>query len=659
MGKIRGSRRAMSSYFKATADLFKGAKEWYKNFLFKGDEYLLDKFQDRGYLGVWDVPVAVLGNDGPPPDVSHAATPLAVYHGGPDSDSGGVLAELQAQPANTVRIFVDELYYYGGYRSRVDGLLGIGEGNSRIPETGFRALCSQFRSSNGPWARMQGYSYLSDRKRNAARILRNTRLIVDMRRNVKAVINERYHNWARTERDFAFGTGKDGQRIVFISCQTYVSRRMFKSFEEHRDRFPVPVTSDFVGEFRGLEQTYAPLRTDTNWRQVVCLQYHHACLNLFTDFMTRLVREYIQYEGLALNPKDSRLQKWHHSRFVEDALFYRNVEQTGAIVVETLESLLELNRNLASRDPHKDRLEPQLSILTTELQGCCKDIRRLQTRLLGDLEQDLKYLDLARSLKETESVQRLTLLATIFLPPSLASAILSMQTRFQDLGYLLYDFFGVLVLISAVALLGLGLFSVLNVLGETVSMFRGIKIYRYFIQPVLLLTGGTALAIYFSLVLSSFLVGMFKDVVLGSKVLGYGTAVAIFGPVVLCIVIGGSIFLVNRLIKIISSWITHLRNAKVPNVEEGQVEDDDDDNNNNSRIEAESVPEEEHDDDDDDDDARGETNTAAHEREEEDVNSPTFSEDWSSDQLDTPRPSISTRDDNGITRALAMSGVLD
>lgn len=49
---------------------------------------------------------------------------------------------------------------------------------------------------------------------------------------------------------------------------------------------------------------------------------------------------------------------------------------------------------------------------------------------------------------EAQNVRLLSILASIFLPVSLACGLLSMQTRFADLHVLVYDFFGVLALLG-------------------------------------------------------------------------------------------------------------------------------------------------------------------------------------------------------------------
>ena len=57
------------------------------------------------------------------------------------------------------------------------------------------------------------------------------------------------------------------------------------------------------------------------------------------------------------------------------------------------------------------------------------------------------------SILQSDSVKRLTILAAIFLPASLASSFLSMSTRFRDLGPLFYDWLGAFVTISSATVL--------------------------------------------------------------------------------------------------------------------------------------------------------------------------------------------------------------
>ena len=76
-----------------------------------------------------------------------------------------------------------------------------------------------------------------------------------------------------------------------------------------------------------------------------------------------------------------------------------------------------------------------------------------------------EFLNVQRS----QDVKRLTLLATIFLPLSLPSSILAMNTRFKDLGLLLYDYVGVFFIIGSLALI----LYIIILFGNKVVIFAG------------------------------------------------------------------------------------------------------------------------------------------------------------------------------------------
>ena len=126
------------------------------------------------------------------------------------------------------------------------------------------------------------------------------------------------------------------------------------------------------------------------------------------------------------------------------------------------------------------------------------------------------------SIEQANSVNRLTLLAAIFLPLSLAAAMLSMQTRFTDLGLLLYDFLGVIVILVALASL-IALFTTHGrvchdwILHRVYFALRAFPTYPRRITKFWMF-------FWISALLVSFLLGMLKNVTLGLKVLGYETA---------------------------------------------------------------------------------------------------------------------------------------
>jgi hypothetical protein len=159
-----------------------------------------------------------------------------------------------------------------------------------------------------------------------------------------------------------------------------------------------------------------------------------------------------------------------------------------------------------------------------ELRGLCREASEQLQNFSDRLDHDMKYLELARNINQNRDVQQLTLLATIFLPLSLASGVLSMQTRFKDLGTLLYDFFGVVVLLAAIVLIFVILLSLVAVMKELDSKLLRNESYRESFRGKFLLAVNIGFFVFGCLVLSSFLVGMFKNVTLGARILGYGAA---------------------------------------------------------------------------------------------------------------------------------------
>lgn len=134
------------------------------------------------------------------------------------------------------------------------------------------------------------------------------------------------------------------------------------------------------------------------------------------------------------------------------------------------------------------------------------------------LEHHLKFLQLRRDIQQSNSTWMLSVLASIFLPLSLASSVLGMQARFVDLHYLLYDFCGVAVLFLTLLGLILALVKLYVRLTHWVTNLRG---FRKVISQV---TFVMTILILWALVLSSFLVGMSSDVGLGGRILGFGIA---------------------------------------------------------------------------------------------------------------------------------------
>lgn len=166
---------------------------------------------------------------------------------------------------------------------------------------------------------------------------------------------------------------------------------------------------------------------------------------------------------------------------------------------------------------------------SVEFQKLNRELRAISNSLTihtGDLaprmEARLKFFEISRNIQESTSLWLLSLLAAIFLPLSLASSLLSMQTRLTELHYLLYDFFGVIVLFGSGALL---IILVMKKVAKTNGSAHGVLKIKGINRIVAVLAWATVVA--------SFLVGMIIHVDLGLKILGIGVAANI-GMLALC-----------------------------------------------------------------------------------------------------------------------------
>ena len=154
------------------------------------------------------------------------------------------------------------------------------------------------------------------------------------------------------------------------------------------------------------------------------------------------------------------------------------------------------------------------------LQKLCHQRLNSTRRSIDRLNRSFDAQDKVHNIQESTSVKRLTILATIFLPLSLSTSILSMQSRFVDLKLKLYDFIGVFVIVGTVAVLILLIVSAVPRIRSSMRHFR-VSLRTRKLQAMLYwwLCG-----IIWAIVLVSFIVGMFRDVILGQKILCYGFA---------------------------------------------------------------------------------------------------------------------------------------
>jgi hypothetical protein len=190
--------------------------------------------------------------------------------------------------------------------------------------------------------------------------------------------------------------------------------------------------------------------------------------------------------------------------------------------------------------PTSGSTNPQAGTLIRErtfiLQNLCSKRLANTMQYLERLHRRFQSRSTALNIQESVSVKRLTILAAVFLPLSLATSILSMQTRFIDLHLLLYDFVGVFTIIGSFSVLIY--FIVLLILKfkpskslenwedrqrqlnqsqyQEAKRKQAYSIWRKLLYFILFAGWST--------ILISFIVGMVVKVTLGLRILGYGMA---------------------------------------------------------------------------------------------------------------------------------------
>jgi len=125
------------------------------------------------------------------------------------------------------------------------------------------------------------------------------------------------------------------------------------------------------------------------------------------------------------------------------------LEQARAYLRDVEDAVAYLMRVLGSSDRFSKGLQEEIVGLQAKANRNAKLAQRIVDRYERTQSLHLKIL----SEKSSQRIDGLTILVVIFLPLSLASGILSMTTRVNDLHLLLYDFFGVSSFVAAAAVM--------------------------------------------------------------------------------------------------------------------------------------------------------------------------------------------------------------
>ncbi|KAL3485579.1 hypothetical protein BJX62DRAFT_242801 [Aspergillus germanicus] len=319
-------------------------------------------------------------------------------------------------------------------------------------------------------------------------------------------------------------------------------------FTELEDGKPLgSIYQNASGQYRTPQGLHSSLRLSHAKKAIPSLCLYYTLLEGVLQVIDFVGGDYLRGSlgGGILHPRMWIDNTFITNAFITQPYLYHGVKEVVQNLVAGTHALLDV---LATVDESARVLS---SSSATEIRLTCTDMESRAQRLLDRLDHNVRVFATIRSSREASRVPVLTLLASIFLPISAATGILSMQTRLTALKGVLYDFAGMLILIGTLTFLA----------------FYSLKVYTYirnvrvnvkrvgYGPPVyprlsLLKTAARATLSLFCLVtIASFLVGMIQDIELGWQVLGYGVAAiaGVWVALVIAGVLGGALTVIAAL----------------------------------------------------------------------------------------------------------------
>ncbi|KAK4112646.1 hypothetical protein N656DRAFT_70073 [Canariomyces notabilis] len=234
---------------------------------------------------------------------------------------------------------------------------------------------------------------------------------------------------------------------------------------------------------------------------------------------------------LAKIPRDAR-KAFQHTYDLLLAHIQEHIDDRKAAADE------EATQYPPQRGHQPEITEARLNAVKLDFEAKVEMLQNQVNDFIGGLDAQATVRAQLYNEAQAESTARLTTLATIFLPLSLASSLLSMSTRVIDLGVLWYDYFGI----------SLSLFSIVFLLYVLMSwwdrypsswkghwqplrwpivsfLWEGLRFLHHYRPQLSFIAVRRFLdCMFVAMALASFWVGMVYDVHLGLLLLGYGTA---------------------------------------------------------------------------------------------------------------------------------------
>lgn len=172
------------------------------------------------------------------------------------------------------------------------------------------------------------------------------------------------------------------------------------------------------------------------------------------------------------------------------------------------------------------RDEPELQHELLDLRHQCECGRAFAKSLRDIRQEDGELRQSAVEIKSAEDSARLTLLAAIFLPLSLSTSLLAMTTRLKDLHVLLYDFVGVAIVLSCLAVVFYWIVRSVRKVSRAVKERHLIGFTKHpYLVAVARYYDSQVYSFCYIIIAVTFLIGMLHDITAGWATLAYIIAV--------------------------------------------------------------------------------------------------------------------------------------
>ena len=268
--------------------------------------------------------------------------------------------------------------------------------------------------------------------------------------------------------------------------------------------------------------------------QLLIFHYLYFHVSQLGNLMCKVGSNLTEKQDESLDPQRINFTRSVLSEMTSDSLLWEDLRDISRLNIELVNSVIDI----LSQTVVDGSVDQQtFGMLRAEIRLECSAQNKLASQVAERYDRMLRDFELFRGIQDSSGVWLLTLLASIFIPLSLATGILSMQTRFVDLHFLLYDFVGVVIIIGSSAVL---LFVMLKLILWLTDLATKSEIRLKYVRENLPLASwiltilGVSWALQFwALVFTSFMVGMIRDIGLGLKILGFGSAAFLGVSVVL------------------------------------------------------------------------------------------------------------------------------